>query len=758
MNAVPPAYSTGSWVATLAPGPQPFHFDADEHGARTVATSSGCTVVFDGLLHTRPEWLGRFTEASEAEPADAELVLRAYLAWGEEVLDRIKGLFALVVWDSKSESLLCARDPHGLHPLFYAESDGQLFLSASIEAIVAHPSVPADVDRVALADHLCHRWPTLDSTYFAAVSRLPGGYALRAGRNGRTVWRYWDPIPPGKPIDYLADEEVGHFDELLDDAVERCLRAGSAAIYLSGGLDSITVAAVAKEAIERRGMDPLLALSLVFEHPLANEQAIQREVAARLDVPQEIVTIREAVGEGGLLASALEMSARRPAPMINLWNPAYRYLAEHARARGYGVILTGNGGDEWLEAGVHKASQALREGDVAAVFRLWSTMQRSYRFTRGTVARNVFWTYGLRPIVRDAAAGVLERTSPQRLERLRRDRMEAARPAWVAADPALREAMFARYEQQVRTRSRGALDSPIVAYELEEFFESGREVGMRLLHPFWDADLTAFLARAPMRMLIRGGRSKGLVRQSLAQRFPDLGFERHRKVNASDFYRSVLTDEGRVAWSAMGGAEALAGLGVVDGAVLNRSMSRLFAGRGPAQRVPDLVRAQSRELAPRPPLGTRICRRTELGCSVMPQTRTERVVAAVMLISSVILIALIVRETARTDAPRAAAGAAEVGDAVSPSTTSARAVEPATTEVTTTVPAATVAAAAKPPAPRLARVVLVASGGDSWLEVRAGSAQGEVLYEGILARSSDVRAAAKQLWSASAARRMSRRS
>ena len=575
------AYSTATWLATLSPEPPRFVVDVDEHADPIAATHAGCTVVFDGLLHTRPEWLNRFSDPSDRRPSDAELVLRAYLTWGDELLDRIKGLFALAVWDERNESLLCARDPHGLHPFFYADVDGLLFLSASIEALVRHPSVPADVDRAALADHLCHRWPKLDSTYFAAVRRLPGGYALRAGHNGRTVWRYWDPIPPGRPIDYVGDDEASRFDELLDGAVERCLRAGSAAIYLSGGLDSISVAAVAKEAIQRRGMDPLLALSLVFEHPLANEEVIQREVAARLDVPQEIVTIGKAVGKRGLLARALEMSAQRPAPMINLWNPAYRHLAEHARGRGYDVILTGNGGDEWLEAGVDKARQAFREWDLPAVFRLWSTMQRSYRFTRGAVARNVFWTYGLRPIVRDAAAEVLDRASPRRLERIRRHRMEAARPAWVAPDPELREAMFARYEQQVRTSSRGALDSPVVASELEEFFESGREVGIRLLHPFWDADLTAFLARAPLRMLIRGGRSKGLVRQSLAQRFPELGFERHRKVNATDFYRSVLTDEGRVVWSAMGGAEALAGQGIVDAAVLNRSMSQLFAGRDP---------------------------------------------------------------------------------------------------------------------------------------------------------------------------------
>ena len=75
---------------------------------------------------------------------------------------------------------------------------------------------------------------------------------------------------------------------------------------------------------------------------------------------------------------------------------------------------------------------------------------------------------------------------------------------------------------------------------------------------------------------MRDGYSKGLVRQSLAQKLPQLGFERSRKVTASGFYRSVLIQEGVDAWRKMGGAQALTELGVVDGAALDRHMRDLF--------------------------------------------------------------------------------------------------------------------------------------------------------------------------------------
>jgi hypothetical protein len=203
-------------------------------------------------------------------------------------------------------------------------------------------------------------------------------------------------------------------------------------------------------------------------------------------------------------------------------------------------------------------------------------MQRSYPYSKGTVARNLLWTYGLRAILGDGARGILERTSPEALARRERWRFAQRTPAWVAPDPRLRDLMFERYRVHKRTPRRGALDNPMVAYELEEFYESGHPLGIPLLHPFWDADLTAFLARVPPRLLMRDGYSKGLVRQSLRQEFPQLGFDRARKVTATGFYRSLVVREGVEAWRRMGGAQALAQLDIVDGPALDRHMKDLL--------------------------------------------------------------------------------------------------------------------------------------------------------------------------------------
>ena len=571
--------AAATWLVTYVGGAHPrIEVEAAGHN---VARNGELTVLFDGILHNRAELLADSASNGTRGASDAELLLDAYVRFGDDVVHHVKGLFALVIWNRDRRTLLCARDPHGLHPFFYAEDGADIFLSSSVDRLVRHPRVSSNVDRVAIADHLCHRWPKLEATYFEAVRRLPGGYTLEVRHGAKRVERYWDPIPPGRPIDYLSAAEVSNFDGVFDEAITRCLRVGPAAIYLSGGLDSISVAAVAKQQLDERGEEPLLALSLVFEHPAANEESVQRAVASALELPLEIVTVGEAVGRVGLLASALEMSAGRSAPMLNLWNPAYAHLAQHAKGLGYQTILTGNGGDEWLEAGVDKGRLALSRFDLATVYRIWGTMHRSYPFSKAEVAKNLLWTYGMRPILRQAVSDGLRRAAPRVLRSLQRRHLQEITPAWIARDPKLRDEMFERYREHRSKRSRGALDNAMVAFDLEEFYESGREIGVHLLHPFWDADLTGFLARVPPRMMIRGGYSKGLVRQSLARKFPTLGFDHHRKVSATSFYRSVLVDEGVAAWERLGGAQALAEIGVVDPVALDAHMRDLFRASDP---------------------------------------------------------------------------------------------------------------------------------------------------------------------------------
>ena len=110
----------------------------------------------------------------------------------------------------------------------------------------------------------------------------------------------------------------------------------------------------------------------------------------------------------------------------------------------------------------------------------------------------------------------------------------------------------------------------MLSWEQEEMFDVYRRAGVRVLQPFWDADLVDLLFRMPPFELNRGGRTKGLVRDSLARRFPTLGFERQRKVLAVEFYKSMIVQDAPRIWGELGGAKALKEMGIIDEQGLDR--------------------------------------------------------------------------------------------------------------------------------------------------------------------------------------------
>lgn len=582
-----------AWTARLSGSPARLMLVASPDGSTAQLVTDGPeTVLFDGVLHDRDELIRKVPGVSP-EASDAEVVLRVLRHFSAGWLKNLRGSFALVVHDADREELRLARDPLGGHSLFYARTDAGLFVSPSTNALAREPAVPGTVNRALVADNLCRRWSVPDETYYEAIKRVPSGHVLRVRGDSLEATRYWDPSPPGQPVNWATEDEVDRFDDLLDQAIDRWLDFGPAGIYLSGGLDSISVAAVAGDRTRLRGIATPLALSLAFPDPQSSEEEIQRAVASSLGLSQIMVSIDDATKRDGLLRSVLDLSSKRGAPVIGCWLPGYRRLGLQARSEGCRTIFTGAGGDEWLSVTFYLAADLLRSFDLAGWIRLGRIIRRSFNSSYASFARNMVWTFGLRPILRAEAVRGLNATAPGVLRRRRRKIAGGAMPEWVAADPTLREELLTRVEdgwghrEWERSRSfylqqgRLSLDHPIVSMEMEELFENGRHLGVRMAQPYWDPDLVDLLYRIPPDVLSRGGRAKGLVRDTLARRFPDLGLERQKKVIASDYFTSVMLGEGRELWAEMGGPQALAELGVVDGARVETAAQQLFSSGDP---------------------------------------------------------------------------------------------------------------------------------------------------------------------------------
>ncbi len=496
-------------------------FSVDENGTAHVrgghsAVSGSLQVSFEGFLVDRQSLCSTLNTGPDlTASSDAELVLAAYQQWGLGAFGRLRGAFAAAVVDPANRVRTVARDPLGMHPLFYATRGRELLFASHPKTLISQPGVSRDVNRAALADHLCWRWPDPQETFFASVRRVLPGSRADLTRNGLIFHRYWNPAPDEAAIEWLTTPEAIGFDERLDRAVDRCLQGGPAGIFLSGGLDSISVAAVATDQLQTTGRPLPRALSLGFPDSGCDERDTQIAVARTLGLPQDLVNFWDALGAEGLLRQGLELNRVLAAPILNTWGPAYLALARRGRANGVTTILTGSGGDEWLTLTPYLSADLIRKGDFAGLARLMGSWQRSNQLSALRQGHNVLWRFGMRPLISQG----LQRLAPRAWSSRRNRRSVRRDPSWIAPDKALRSAQLDRAPRTlaaadppggfyVREISE-ALRHPLVLWELEEQHEFGQQVGLRFMHPYWDADLIDVLYRSQPALLNAGRPVKG---------------------------------------------------------------------------------------------------------------------------------------------------------------------------------------------------------------------------------------------------------
>jgi asparagine synthase (glutamine-hydrolysing) len=184
---------------------------------------------------------------------DEELILRAYAKWDEDCVRHLIGDFAFAIWDARQKRLLCARDRFGVKPFFYAQVPGGVVFSNTFQAVRLHPEVSAELNEQAIGDFLLFgNNLEASTTGLSQVGRLPPAHQLLWSSDTPVLSQYWRFQPPPE-LKYRRQEDyVAHFSHLLRSAVSDRLRTTRVAVFMSGGLDSTTVAATAKEVLAAR--------------------------------------------------------------------------------------------------------------------------------------------------------------------------------------------------------------------------------------------------------------------------------------------------------------------------------------------------------------------------------------------------------------------------------------------------------------------------------------------------------------------------
>lgn len=517
-------------------------------------------LVLDGRVDNREELRAAIgqTGGRLRDRTDAELILKAYECWDEDCPARILGDFAFVVWDRRKRRLFCARDLLGLKPFYYYADDRRFLCGSALHQLFEGASIPRRPNEGMIGEYLSLSPASRDETLYEGIRRLPPAHSMtiEAGRVRRA--RYWD-IHPAKQVRHSTDAEYAeHFLSIFKEAVRCRLRShGPAGSELSGGVDSSSVVSVAQFLLrEEKPVQRFEAFSAAFPGLPTDESTYAREVAGRWGFEPNFVLPEKFSAEATrqTIGRFLDIPY---SPTVVIADP----LKARAREKGCRVLLTGQGGDDWLTGSVYYYADLLRQFKLRQCLR---QIREDHRADLIVDPRYSLLYCGLRPLVPDGI---------RRTVRWLRSRIlgREGRPHWISPefsrkiglaqrlrrDPA--RLTFASYAQR---DTYDALRSGWHVLALEVIERHGAEFGVEVRHPFHDRRVIEFAFAIPEQQRLRRGQSKFVLRQAMQGLLPDSVRQRVGKADASHLYAEAL--------DALGGKRAVDSLSIAALGWVNR--------------------------------------------------------------------------------------------------------------------------------------------------------------------------------------------
>ena len=292
-------------------------------------------IEFNGEIYNFEELRGELIEKGHTftTHADTEDILHGYEEWGKDVLQKLRGMFAFIIWDTKTKEMFGARDHFGIKPLYYAQMNGTFFVGSEIKAFLDHPNFEMELNKRALKSYMTFQYNVTQETFFKGVYRLPEAHYFTYKDGKFAMEQYWDE--DFDPTDESFDQAVDNIDNVVKNSVkahtfaDKGIKVGS---FLSAGVDSSLVTAL---------MRPNNTFSIGFDSGY-DETKQARELAAKLDLKNtdKLLTDEEAFKTFPLIQYYLDEPDSNPSVV-----PLY-FLNKLAKDNGYKALLSGEGADE----------------------------------------------------------------------------------------------------------------------------------------------------------------------------------------------------------------------------------------------------------------------------------------------------------------------------------------------------------------------------------------------------------------------------
>ncbi len=480
-------------------------------GSQPLANEDGTVwVVFNGEIYNYRELRAELTGRGHrfATASDTEVIVHLWEDLGERCVERLRGMFALAVWDASRRTLLLARDRLGIKPLYYATTPHGVVFGSELKALLESPWIVRAVDRRAAALYLEHGYVPDPLSILDGVAKLPPGHTLTV-RDGRIVdsRRYWSSTPffeSGAPAP--TDAEALLWERLTDAVRSHLVSDVPLGAFLSGGVDSTTVVAIMAKEMGAR----VKTFSIGFREPGFDELPYAREVAQAFGTehhellvgPEDLVVLDKV-----LAAFDEPFSDSSAIPTYIVSGLARQHVT---------VALSGDGGDE-LFAGYERYLVDRRRRLVGLVgdSGLGAPLRRlSTALPKGTRGKNYLYNLSLPRMERylDAVSLFPARELDGLLERGGANGVETSFSIALREGQGL-DALSRLQDLDLQTYLPGDI--------LTKLDRMSMAVSLEARVPLLDHPLVEFACGLPAGLRMRGAESKYLLKRVLRGRVPD---------------------------------------------------------------------------------------------------------------------------------------------------------------------------------------------------------------------------------------------
>jgi asparagine synthase (glutamine-hydrolysing) len=302
-------------------------------------------IVYNGEIYNHAD-VRRDLEAHGHQyrtKSDTETIVHAYEQWGDDCVDRFRGMFAFALWDAPRRRLLLVRDRLGIKPLYWARAGDTLLFGSEIKALLAAGLIEPEPNTAALPEVLSTRYVSGSETMFRGVHKLLPGHLLVFEGGQTRIRQYWD-VPmrtgTGRQPSGGSGDVIAEFRDLLEESVRlRLMSDVPLGMFLSGGIDSSAIAALMARMIDR----PLQTFSVAFKERAYNELEYAREVTRAIGADGHEIVIDDQDFFGALP----KLVWHEDEPIAHTSSVPLYFVSALARPR-VTVVLTGEGSDELL--------------------------------------------------------------------------------------------------------------------------------------------------------------------------------------------------------------------------------------------------------------------------------------------------------------------------------------------------------------------------------------------------------------------------